>query len=594
MYTPTEEESQILSIIENEKNAWEDGSVWVTDRVQMVMKNVIKKARKNYFGIFNNDTDPATGRKKLFIPLTEWTVETVVKNIDLDTKDIKAMAKNGDYKTSALFRLILRHVLDDVRFGSILNKLLRMVGIDGTSILKAYLDTVKGKKKVKIRVIDSLNLISDPSAETLDDSSGIIERNILTLPEFSAYKFKNSEYVTGETTLERTGFDRVGETRSEIPYVEVIERYGYLENKLIGEPGDGYTYCLVIISGLGSNAIVHEIRKVATHPYQEFKFKEVLNRFHGRGIGEMLFSVQAYVNEIINTRLNTNRVAQMGLWEIRGNITPQQLKKLFQTSAIKTNQEGDITRLDTKGVDATSYQDEQNAYAWGQRVTQAQREDEVSANKPATNALIEERGSNKAYELVMEGIMLNMSKFIEEKVVPLINQTLTDKEVLNITGDPGELMKIQEPFVRNAVYSKLVEQYGTNIPLTPEEILLQIDTINKRLAESGSMRTMQYAKKVFNTEYAINIEPKDEQINSTIMANQLVQVIGILSGAGVSTIEPLKELFELMGLDADKLTSQMNQPQQPTDQVSSPAKTESNQMPLPAQNMESASRLAQV
>jgi len=582
MYTPTPQEEEILSIIQSEKTAWQDGEVFVTDKVSFLMDRVIKKARKNYFGIFDSPTDPVTGRKKIFVPFTEWMVETVVKNIDLDTKDIKVRSKKGDYKSESLFRLILRHHLDKTRFGKTLNKLIRYVAIDGTGILKAWRD----EKNVHIDLIDRLNILCDPTAPSLDDSAGILERNVLTVAEFESYDYPNTEYISEEYSIDRTGFDKSRNSKSEIPYVEVWTRYGYLPKRLIyGNDEKGYEYAMCVVSGVDNNPVFHKVVKVKSHPYQEFKFKEVLNRFDGRGIGEMLFNPQAYVNEVVNTRANTNRINQMGLWEVRGNITPQQLKKLFQSSAIKTTSEGDIQRLQTGTIDPTSYTDEQVAYSWGQRATQAQREDEQSPNKPATNALIEERGSAKSYELVMEGIMLDMSKFMEDKVIPLIQQSLSQGELVSITGDPGDLMKIQEPFVRNYIYQKMIEFKETNgfIPLDREQIEEQIELVNQELSKQGNRRFIEYTKEAFNTEYEIQIEPHEEQINLSVMANQLVQVIGILASSGVDTREVTKELFSVMGLDADKLTQNMQPPMQNGDAQAIPEGEE--RAPKPVENI---------
>lgn len=584
-YYPSDSEREIISMLTSEMNSWGEGEVFLTDKVSFVMKNIWKKARKNYFGVYDNPIDPVTGRKKLFVPATEWTVETVVKNIDIDTSDIGAIAKNGNYKSAALFRHVLSHVLDKARFGITLNKLIRWMAIDGTSILKAWADG----GNIKIRVIDRANIICDPSAETLDESSAVIERNVLTLPEFEAYKYDNIEYVSTTKNVDRTGFmNKSLESKTEIPYVEVYERYGYLPERLVDEKSDSekYVYALVVASGIENGTpIIHKVKKVTSHPYQEFKFKEILNRFDGRGIGEMLFDINAYLNETANIRLNTNRIGQSGLWEIRGNITPQQLKKLFSTSAIKTSNEGDIQQIPTKTVDMSSYRDEETAYSWAQRVTQAQREDELASNAPATNALIQERGSAKSYELVMESVSLNLSKFIEEKIVPLIVKTMKEGDIIAITGDPGELMKLQEPFVKNYVFGKLLEYKYENgfIPLSREEIEAQIESLNEELSKQGDTRMIQYAKAAFDTDYIINVTVKESPINRSVMANQLIQTMGILTSAGIDPKDTLKELFDLMGLDSDKLTETKQLPQA-GDQQRAMNPSEPDTVPMPAGN----------
>ena len=177
-YQPTEAEKKAIKIMLNEKSNWQEGTVFVTPKVAFDTKKMVEKCRKNYYGIFNEGKDPVTKRDKIFIPFTEWIVETILKNIDIDTKDINVKAKNpSSYKIANIFRYVLRKKLEDVSFGKTINKLLKRVCIDGTGFLKIY----RNNGKLQIDVVDRLNMLYDPSAETLDQSSGIIERNVLRI-----------------------------------------------------------------------------------------------------------------------------------------------------------------------------------------------------------------------------------------------------------------------------------------------------------------------------------------------------------------------------------------------------------------------------
>src|SRR3990167_6259354 len=81
------------TLFRDEVSAWEDAQVFITERVSFLMRNVIRQARRNYYGVFETPVDPVTGRKKIYVPLTQSVVEAVVKNIDLDTKDVNLRAK---------------------------------------------------------------------------------------------------------------------------------------------------------------------------------------------------------------------------------------------------------------------------------------------------------------------------------------------------------------------------------------------------------------------------------------------------------------------------------------------------------------------
>lgn len=573
-YEPTEAELEMIRIMKAEKTAWEDGEVFVTDRVAFVMRNILKQARKNFFGIFDEPDDPVTGRKKIWVPLTEWVVENVVKNIDIDTKDIHVEPMKPEASVSAeMFNFILRNKLEKAGFGKTLNANNQNIVIDGSGVLKAW----KEDGQLKIVYQDSLHVIADPSVQCLDESPSIIEENILSLPEFRDYKdWDNKEFVTGSKTVSRYGIAEPSVSKSanssEIPYVRVYERYGWSPKfVLTGNEGDRdeYVYTLSVASELDGKPVVHVIKEVKNHPYQDFKFKDVLNRLSGRGIPEKLLEIQKYVNETVNTRLNTARVVQLGMWRIGAGVTSKQLKELFSTSGIRANQ-GDIERLETGTIDASSYKDEEVAYEWAKRVTQTTNEDEAAGSKPATTSLIEERGANKGYDLIVENIYLNLAKFIKEKVVPIIIDTLKEGEIEKITGDPQAVAKLEEPFLRNLVRTMSTKSFmetGRHLYQDANQEQQAIAQLAQEMNKQyGNKRFVPILKQAFDTEYEIRIDPAGDVINKGLLAQQLTNVMNMLTGAGVPITElkdVAQELFDTMGLPGEKLVEKIGTTPQP-------------------------------
>ena len=565
-YSPTDAERKAIEILFSEKSNWQEGTVWVTPKVSFDTKKMVEKCRKNYFGIFNEPLDPVTNRQKIFIPFTEWIIESILKNIDIDTKDITVKAKNPSaYAIADIYRYIIRKKMDDINFGQIINKLLKRISIDGTGFLKIY----KDGGKLQIAVVDRLNMIYDPSAETLDQSSGIIERNVLTVPELREYTdWKNTEFVKGSTTIDRTGFDLAskGNVRTTVPYADVYERYGYIPKYLITEKDedkDTFVYGLIIASGLSgvSSTIIHKIKEVDEHPYQEFKFKEVPNRMDGRGPAEMLMNIQAYINEVVNTRLNAGRMVHQKLWKIRGNITPQQLSNFFATSAIKLGANDDIEMVNTGSVDPSSYRDEEQAYFWGEKVTQSVDDLSPTGKHTATQALVSQQAANKAYNLRIEDIFLNLEKAFKEKIVPIINKELSKEEIVRITGDVKDVKLMDAKLAKNYVYNTLnteLKQKGMMSLQSTEEMQAAIDEISKRMEGMGSDRPMPVFDELFNTEYDIKISVTDETLNKATMAQALQNIMGVLAQAG-KPIEPvLSELFDVLGYSSERIMQAMS------------------------------------
>lgn len=569
-YQPTDREKEAITILLQEKSNWQEGTVWITPKVTFDTKKMVEKCRKNYFGIFNEANDPMTNRQKVFIPFTEWVIESILKNIDIDTKDIQVKAKNPSaYAVADIYRYVIRKKLDDINFGNTINKLLKRVCIDGTGFLKIF----KDNGKLGIYVVDRLNMMYDPSAETLDLSSGIIERNVLTLPEFQEYGWENGEFVKGTTVLDRTGFDLASKAniRTTVPYVEVFERYGYIPKSLItdnDEDKDTYVYGLIIASGLSSqnNTVIHKIKEVKGHPYQEFKFKEVPNRLDGRGPAEMLMNIQAYINEVVNTRLNAGRMVHQKLWKIRGNITPQQLSNFFATAAIKLDPNSDIEMVNTGSIDPSSYRDEEQAYFWGNKVTQSVDEIAPTGKNTATEALIGQQAASKAYNLRIEDIFLNLEKAFSEKIVPIINQELSKEEIIRITGDVKDIKLMDAKLAKNWVYNKLnteLKEKGIMSLQSTEEMQQAIDMASKEMEAMGGDRPMPTFDELFDTEYDIKITVTDETINKATMAQTLQNVMGIMAQTGKPIDPVMYELFDVLGYDAERIMGQISQqPQQ--------------------------------
>ena len=581
-----DKQKDAIALLESEVTNWELGEVDVTESQGFKMRNVVLNARKNYFGIFTKPTDPTTGRQKIFIPLTETLVENTVKNIDIDTADIRVKAKNpGAYGVASVFRYVLKHYFDKIGFGKIINNILRLVSIDGTAFVKTWRDG----DELKVRVVDRLNMIFDPSANDLTQTP-IIERNLLTLPEFKkeAKGWKNIEDVEGEKLIDRGGFNyQTGKIKTEVPVVAVYERYGWFPKNLItgNESDTSYVYGLIVCSGIQeSNPVFHLIKEVDSQPYTLFKFKDIWNRLDGRGIGEMVISLQAYVNEIVNTRVNKHRITHLGMWKVRGGVTPQQLRKFFTTHAIKLkSQRDDIELIKTTDADQSTYQDEQVGKQWAQDVAGTFDEKQITASTPATNALIQERGTATRTNLVQENLGFALEELIEDHFIPIIKKILKPGDVIRITGNPSDLERMQEKLVFNEVARAANDFLATGGILMPEQIAGEVERVSSELNEQGEDRYVEVNAGAFDTEFNIDVQIGEEELNPALIAQSITQALGIAAqfpGSKLNVDEALREIFDALGLDGDRLIQAqetLGEPQAELAQQEAAAKVSQNE-----------------
>jgi len=571
-YKPTPQEEEVINIMKAEATEWQDGRVWVTEKVsyQMLGKNgIIQKARKNYLGKYDNEKDEVTGKKKIFVPLTEDIVETIVKNIDLDSVDIQIRATNQNGFSAALvLRYLLNYFMKRNYFGEILNEALRLFCIDGTivfKILKGYDKSIDGQT-IKTRIVDVNNFLIDPTEDNIQKAGAVIERNILKLSELKEYPWENIEYVEGQTDVERLmGIDK--SVRTQVPYVEIYERWGDLPKWCItGKEEDKNIWVptVAIVSNLFTNPVVHKIaineRKIK--PYEECRFRKVFGRWHGRGVGEILLGLQSYLNEVVNLRMNLNRIAQTGLFKIRkgSGITQQLLNSLVSGGAIPVTRMDDIEELRMTPSSPASYQDEDRGYIWSQRVTGAWeigRGETLPASLPATTAVLQERGMRSGMDLLQENLGMFLSRVFERHIIPLLLETMKEEEIISIIGSPKELKEIDESYINYQINRAILNSFlkGKGIPPADyierlrkiyRENLRKLEKVRYLKIKRALLKKWQYEVQVFVTNEAFNKAVMVRQLNDLLMAYSR------LPGVNIDPDAIVKEILDLMGLGGSR------------------------------------------
>jgi hypothetical protein len=341
--------------------------------------------------------------------------------------------------------------------------------------------------------------------------------------------------------------------------VTVYERYGWTDKYFItGKEKDKGEYVIAMIIYTDTNgAIIHKIKQVKQQPFTVFKYKSIWNRFDGRGIAEMVFTLQSYINEVVNTRMNTARIAQLGLFKLEGGVTPQQFKNLFATSAIKMKGRRDnIERIDTGAVDPSSYKEEEFAKGWAIEVTGTLDERNVTASTPATNALIQERGTKQGANLVQENLGFAFTELLEDHVVPIIKQVLKKGDAIRITGNSADFEKLEEKLIEEEVNSAAQEYLSQGGVIDPMEIEAEKERLKQELKAIGEDRFVQIKDKAFDTDFNVNVSITDEEMNPALVAQALTQALGIAAqfpGSRLNTDEALKEIFDSLGLDGNRL-----------------------------------------
>lgn len=572
-YMPTKFEEEALEFIHSHRVQWDEADVFVTEKVSYLMRNVIEQARKYYYGVFDEPHDEVTGDDKTWVPLVEWSVESVVKSIDLDTKDIVVRPGNKQsINIVPIVRSVILNNLKKMEFGQLLNDSLRVLARDGTVVVKTLdvKDPATGKKKVQSSIVDLLNIWIDPSADTIQTSPGILERIVMSESQTQEMGdvWDNTKFINFSLNVPRIE-DTFASHHGDMPFTEIWEWHGKIKKSWITEKDsdeDIWVEGQIISSGLGGPQVIHKIRKNprkdGMRPYEEAWYKRVDGRWYGRGIAEMLFSLQEYTNMTINIRKNNNLLLQNGIFLIRkgSGLTPEIISRISAGGGLPvTDINRDIKQLDTQDFRQSSYTDEDRTYSMADRVTGAfdiNRGEAGLASVSATATLTRDRNIRDTFVLVQEGIGFWIERLITRQHIPLLKKIMTPDNIIRLSGRPEDIAFIDEVIVDNRT-NKLIIDQESKTGFFPSEIEIEQFRVEQReaLKRMGEDRFVNYFKKIFDVDIDVNVEITDEKFNRTVAIQQLRDMLVGFSRLPVATrldIDAImREMLSLMGLKGE-------------------------------------------
>lgn len=577
-------------MVSNEYQQWRDATAFVTTKIAFNIRVLLETLRKNYYGIFDEPNDPSTGRKKIWIPLTESVVDSIVKNIDLDSKDINIRAKRpGAVGLASFVRSLVKNELDEIQFGEMLDEMERFLCVDGTVVWKTYIVNNGKEKEIKVKRVDLLNFFIEPTAPSVQEAT-VIERAVMTAEEIQSMDgWDNTDNLIGSNVSRNDALlnNTTNATVSKGDLIEVFERWGLMpKSMLTGNVEDKeMIHGHIVVSGTnGTPSRVHLIEENTEEdgegniikPYEECWYMKGLNRWHGRGPAEKIMMLQIYLNTIMNIRITRSQVAQLGIFKIRKNsgITPQMLYKLAANGVISVNDPSDIEQMVMSEASQASYQDEQNISSWAGRVTSAFESvtgEQLPSSTPATNAVIQNRMAQSQFVMVRKGVGMFLQRWLKRHYLPKLALTISKGDIARMQGEPEDIRKFDETMANGMVKAKVDEMVAAGQIPTKDQILNERDRVRARLAATGPERFIEVMKSPDMTEYDVAIDITNEEIDKGVLVQNLMQamsIAGTIPDSGVDISAIISQVFDIMGLDSSNLKKKETSVAQPQQQQS--------------------------
>lgn len=566
-------EKRAIEIVKGEKTRWEVSVAFITDRVSFKMRQLIRILRKNYYGVFDQPKDEVTGLEKIWYPLTFINVEAVVKNIDLDQKDIGFRAKtpNG-YEMTSLTRAAVKDKLSRMYFGQKLDDFERMLAIDGTAVWKTW----EENGKMKVELVDLLNIYIDPTTPSIQQAYRFTERSLMFPEDIAGMDWMNNQEIMPVEGLPRTDpfwQNRASSFNSNVKMVDVYEMWGMIPLSLItGEAKDDDKEVpgRIVVSGLDTpgkercHLIERNLKEDsegnALKPYEEAWYTRVPNRWYGLGIAERLLTLQIYANIVFNVRINRSRIAQLGLFKIRkgSGITPQMLSRLPSNGAVVLNSLDDLQQLEIQEVGATSYKDEEVVNALSERLTNAfeiTTGESLPSSTPATNAVIQNQNAKSGFSVIKDGVGSFLERWMDRHALPIIAKELKTDDIVRFASDDDEFKALAERVVMHQAHIALEESFAQGYLPSEQEIQ---DAVNATMDKmKGKDMFVKLVKDIMIDELDTQVYVTNEQMDVAVTIQNLVSMMNFAPEYRDAIV---KQTFDLMGLAAPKATPPPQQP----------------------------------
>lgn len=580
-------EAKCIAIVDQERVNWEEAVSFITPKVAFRMRELVRILRKNYWGVYDTPVDKNTSREKLWLNMAMSIVETWVKNIDLDTKDINFRARTEQgIQITELTRLAVKEYLDKMYFGETLDADERTVLIDGTVVWKTWQDNSTGKPVLKRRTVDLLNFYIDPTEENIQSAYRVTERGIMIASDLERMSgWMNTESseggpLPGSQILNRADGSRRSNfgTRTTGDYRDVWECWGKIPKWLVTgdkkapdamEEIEGH----IVVSGLEApEPTLHLVERNTNvdslgqtiKPYEEWRAAKITGRWYGLGPVERILALQEYLNTLVNTRVNRHYVSQLGLFKIKKGkgITPQMLGRLAANGAIQVQDMDDIEPLNMPPDDGTSYRDEETIKYWAQQISSAMpisNGDIMPSSASATANSIASTSAKSAYTVFKEGMGMFLERWIDRGALPIIAKTVG-------IGDTFRLFKSDDSFgdlVDNMAYNIMQKHLDeSDIVPTMDEVMLHVEKIKNDLLSKKSI-FIKSVQKIMAEHVETKVHITNEDMDSSATIQNLMQLMQIPPEQRDDPI--VSQIFDLMGLQKPpkkQMAPQMPQPGQ--------------------------------
>lgn len=554
-------DDDLVSLVRDERTDYERNS--------QDMRELLRKAYRNFMGIFDEPYTRYTKRKKEFWNATQYAALTSASRVFVDARAVTILPQNESDKVKAMvWGELIPFQMRQIGLFAAMNEFSISLAMMGTVVSaqdwefkkEQYID--KDGKTVKERIQEDhpsykilplLSCFLDMTVDSLHDSPSFIVETWYEVAQLPALKERygwkydvsnvpGTKLITQDPGLRGQDILRyqqmgVTQRQMEIPMVKLLWRWGKIRlswKTKKKEDEDTWVEGVIVTLENGtqdSTPVLVDCRvnpfEHGKRPFEECWYVKIPGRWYGLGVGEMLLDYQSNLNRVKNQRTDNNEILQNRMFKARRGSGLDNKTLISTPGKVVTVQNmDDLQVLDTGDAQASTYTDEQDIMLWMERITHVK--DAAGNPSSATEAQINESNANDFFAIVRRNIN-DYLKRVTWHIIQLDRQFIDKEMTIRIVGEPSEFRDLDE------------------LRGIPEELRSQM----------GNMRFMEIKDiSEIDGEYDIEVDIDNSiPMNKAMQLQAIEKLLAMASrdpNSGVNRQEAYKEWAQLAGLKGSR------------------------------------------
>ena len=452
-----------------------------------------------------------TGFKKMFFNVILPPTEVAMKMIDLDTKDIRIIAEDGQsYYPAWFFGKELKIWMKDKKnkdkktFGQLLNEIVLKYPKYGHLLAKKAKDTV--------HLVPLQNVKNRPDAKNILDSDLVIE-----IHEYTTYQLKNQ------------GWD-------EKKVQNIINGKKFWKDEKIkiyevhGDVGSRSNY-FIIPEGGDDKDVLFDSNFDRDDLYKEAKFDDIPGRAIGRGMPERLFESQIAKNQQEHWLRSGQRWSSKHIFQSKDDTIGKNLITDVENGDILTVL-SEITPIAVEERNLPAYNWLDNK--WDRHIQEMSfaysqvKGERPPAGTPLGTSILQTNMAVQYYDVKREDLGMFIKDILYDWIIPSFKSQKNKKHGL-MTGefDEDELDKLRNLVLTNRTNSSVIKYIGKNMKLPSSReygIIRAMEKENTNKSKEVEVPDGFYK----DLKYKIDIIITNEQIDVASRLTTLQTVLQII------------------------------------------------------------------